>query len=43
MALAFRMAMVHLVLTSKRLQMVGVIKQAEASIDGRLDHGAAKA
>jgi hypothetical protein len=27
--------------TSKRLQMVGVIQKAEASIDGRLEPGAA--
>ena len=42
-ALAFRLALVHLAQTSKRLQMAGVIQQAQASIDGRLDHGAAKA
>lgn len=38
-----RMALVHLVQTSKRLQIAGVIQQAEESIACKLEHGAAKA
>ncbi len=42
-ALAFRLALAHLVQTSKRLQIAVVIQQAEESIDCKLVHGAAKA
>ena len=42
-ALAFRLALAHLVQTSKRLQIAVVIQQAEESIDCQLVHGAAKA
>jgi len=41
--LAFWMANLHLVQTSKRLQIAGVIQQAEQSIGCKLKHGAAKA
>ncbi len=41
-AVAFSLALVHLVQTSKRLQMAGVIQQAEASISCKLEHSAAK-
>ena len=42
-ALAFRLALAHLVQTSKRLQIAVVIQQAEESTDCKLVHGAAKA
>ena len=42
-ALAFRLALAHLVQTSKRLQIAVVIQQAEESIDCQLVLGAAKA
>ena len=42
-ALAFRLALAHLVQTSKRLQIAVVIQQAEESIDCQLVHGAANA
>ena len=42
-ALAFRLALAHLVQTSKQLQIAVVIQQAEESIDCKLVHGAAKA
>ena len=42
-ALAFRLALAHLVQTSKQLQIAVVIQQAEESIDCQLVHGAAKA
>ena len=42
-AVAFRLALAHLVQTSKRLQIAGVIQQAEESIACKLEHGAAKA
>jgi hypothetical protein len=42
-ALAFRLALVHLAQSSKRLQVAGVIQQAEESIDCKREHGAAKA
>ena len=42
-ALAFRLALAHLVQTSKQLQIAGVIQQAEESIACKLEHGAAKA
>ena len=42
-ALAFRLALAHLVQTSKRLQIAVVIQQAEESIDCKPVHDAAKA
>ena len=42
-ALAFRLALAHLVQTSKQLQIAVVIQQAEESIDCKLVHDAAKA
>ena len=42
-ALAFRLALAHLVQTSKRLQIAVVIQQAEESIDCKPVHCAAKA
>ena len=42
-ALAFRLALAHLVQTSKQLQIAVMIQQAEESIDCQLVHGAAKA
>ena len=42
-ALAFRLALAHLVQTSKRLQIAVVIQQAEESINYKVVNGAAKA
>ena len=42
-ALAFRLALAHLVQTSKQLQIAVVIQQAEESIDCKPVHCAAKA
>ena len=42
-ALAFRLALAHLVQTSKRLQIAVLIQKAEESIDCKLVHDAAKA
>ena len=42
-ALAFRLALAHLVQTSKQLQIAVMIQQAEESIDCKPVHGAAKA
>ena len=42
-AVAFWLALAHLVQTSKRLQIAGVIQQAEESIACKLEQGAAKA
>ena len=39
---AFRLALAHLVQTSKRLQIAGVIQQAEESIACKLEEGAAQ-
>ncbi|QNJ26857.1 hypothetical protein SynSYN20_02541 [Synechococcus sp. SYN20] len=41
--MAFRLALAHLVQTSKSLQIAVVIQQAEQSIGCKLKHGAEKA
>ena len=43
LAAGFRLALAHLVQTSKQLQIAVMIQQAEESIDCQLVHGAAKA